>query len=172
MPTLGTGGVAERTQVHVSAPTTHHSTSPPPHSKCQRLCVNPQRLAPEPILDVPAMAALLKAEVILLVFSEQTSICLWFSGATNLELFSQMCSWVQRTGRSEQVSTTRKDFLGQVRACQHHQEGLPAPCGRVNARDREGRDADWRQATGMESAREAAAQAFWGRLCVGQGSRQ
>lgn len=60
-------------------------------------------------------AALLKAETILLVFFGQLTICLWFSGATDLELFG------------------RPVFLGsenrEIRAGRHHREGSPAPCG-------------------------------------------
>lgn len=71
-------------------------------------------------------AALLKPGTILLAFFGQLTICLWFSGATDLELFGQPV------------------FLGsenrEIRAGRHHQEGSPAPCGQVNARSRRGRD--------------------------------
>lgn len=71
-------------------------------------------------------AALLKAGAILLVFWGQLPICLWFSGATDLELFG------------------RPVFLGsenrEIKVGWHHQEGSPLLCGQVNARGRRGRD--------------------------------
>lgn len=96
------------------------------HGKCQRQCLSPECQATEPILYVPTMQPFLKAGTILLVFFGQLTICLWFSGATDLELFG------------------RPVFFGsenwEIRAGRHHQEGSPAPCGQVNARSRRGRD--------------------------------
>lgn len=49
-------------------------------------------------------------------------------------------------------------FLGsenrEVRAGQHHQEGLLVPYGQVNERGRTGRDPGWRQGKGMDRSGE------------------
>lgn len=88
----------------------------PPHSKCQRQRLNPDCLDPEPILSVPTMPALLKAGAVLLVFSVQPSLRLRFSEMQIWSLLVSPCSWVRRTGRSEQVSTIMQNFLYTVRS--------------------------------------------------------
>lgn len=56
--------------------------------------------------------ALLKAGAILLVFFVWSSV---YSSETQIwSSLVRLCSWVLRTGRSEQVSTIRKDFLYRV----------------------------------------------------------